>query len=85
MMCVLRCSALATSLFVMVGSTASAQDSEAGPGALPAGAIRQLGEVRILNIGHVLSLAFSPDGKTVAATSWDGKVRMWDVATEAAN
>jgi hypothetical protein len=49
--------------------------------ALPTGAIRQLGEVRISNIGNVLSLAFAPDGKTLAAGNWDDKVRLWDAAT----
>jgi hypothetical protein len=51
------------------------------PGALPAGAIRQLGEVRFPNVGHVIGLAFSPDGKQLVAGSWDASVTVWDVAT----
>jgi WD40 repeat protein len=30
----------------------------------------------------VRSLAFSPDGKTLAAGSWDGTVRVWQAATD---
>lgn len=52
----------------------------ADPESLPAGAVARLGTSRFANIGRVMALAFSPDGKTLAAASWDGDIRLWDVA-----
>ena len=31
--------------------------------------------------GGVIALAFSPDGKTLATGSWDGKILIWDLAS----
>src|SRR5579871_3941698 len=47
----------------------------------PAGALNRLGEVRYRNVGRVFTVAFSPDGKTLAAGAWDGSIRLWEVAT----
>jgi roadblock/LC7 domain-containing protein len=46
-----------------------------------AGAVTRLGKARHLNVGKVFSVAFSPDGKILAAGAWDGSIRLWDVAT----
>jgi roadblock/LC7 domain-containing protein len=48
---------------------------------LPAGARARLGEVRYRNVGRVVALAYSPDGKTLVASAWDRSVRLWDPAT----
>jgi WD40 repeat protein len=41
----------------------------------------QLGTTRPEYHGDVLAIAFSPSGKTLAAASWDGSIRLWDLAT----
>ena len=48
---------------------------------LPAGAEARLGAARFRNLGRVLSLAFSADGRTLVAASWDGMLETFDVAT----
>src|SRR5262249_18760333 len=48
---------------------------------LPPGALARLGTVRLRHSAHVSSVAFSPDGKTLASGEYDHAIRLWDVAT----
>lgn len=66
-----------TALFGFVPLAAAQSKGDA----LPPGAIARLGEVRYRNVGRAFSIAFSPDGKSLAAGAWDGSLRLWDVAT----
>jgi hypothetical protein len=78
---------------MMAGLTAAlaAQDSPQQPKAaprvdqfgdpLPEGAIGRIGTVR-LRPGHAVgNIAFSPDGKTLAAAAWNYTLQLWDVST----
>ncbi len=48
---------------------------------LPAGAVARLGTIRLRHGGHVMSVAFTPDGKTVVSGGYDGWAFQWDTAT----
>src|SRR5262249_37144268 len=59
--------------------TATRTDRHGDP--LPAGAVERLGTGRWGPAGEAESVAFSPDGKTVAASSQHGGIVLWDAAT----
>jgi RNA polymerase sigma factor (sigma-70 family) len=48
---------------------------------LPPGALRRLGTIRLRHGGHVMSVAFAPDGKTAVSGGFDGWAIQWDVQT----
>ena len=45
---------------------------------LPTGYMMRLGSIRRRHTGNVTGVAFSPDGKMLASTSWDGAIRLWN-------
>src|SRR5688572_30373532 len=56
-----------------------ATDSNGDP--LPPGATARFGTMRLRHGQYVRSVAFSPDGKELASSSYDGAIRFWDPGT----
>src|SRR5262249_7167547 len=48
---------------------------------LPDGALARVGTLRFLHGAPIVSVAYAPDGKSVATGGLDGVLRVWDAAT----
>lgn len=73
---------MAAALFLSVtsvraGDVATTRDGLGDP--LPRFALARLGTERLRHQYHAMSIAFAPDGKTLATVA--GDVRLWDVAS----
>lgn len=61
------------------GTTPPRTDLHGDP--LPPGALARLGTVRLRHNSAISSLAYSPDGKSIASGCHDGLIHLWDVKT----
>jgi len=61
--------------------SAPAPTNDANGDPLPESAIARFGTLRFRHGEYVRSVAFSPDGKEIATSSYDGTIRFWDPAT----
>src|SRR5262249_22647676 len=48
---------------------------------LPDGALARIGTLRFRHCATIVSVAYAPDGKSVATGGRDGVVRVWDAVT----
>ncbi len=62
-----------------MGAKTARADRHGDP--LPPGAVTRLGTSRLRHPYEVTDVAFSPDGKAVAACGWYDRARLWDVGT----
>src|SRR5260221_1705308 len=69
------------SLFITIGGAAKEPKRDLLGDPLPTGAIARLGTVRFRQGGSVRALAYSPDGKTIAAGDDAGFLCLWDAKT----
>src|SRR5262249_8215472 len=68
---------------VIIASTAVAAEprTDRFGGGVPPGGVFRFGTVRLRHVHNIDTLAFAPDGRTLAAGSFRGVVRLWDTAT----
>ncbi len=71
----------ALAIILALGFTANTVRAQEAAPVPPPGAYREMGSSRFLNFGRVFAVSFSPNGKTLAATCWDGTLWLGDLAT----
>jgi YD repeat-containing protein len=76
---------MARGIVLVVGLLTAAAPAAAGTDLygdpLPPGALVRIGSARFRHPDAVMTVAYAPDGKTVATGGRDGSVRIWDLTT----
>jgi WD40 repeat protein len=70
-------------LLLLTSASADAQPPAPKKDRLPPGAALRLGSARLRHLAAVTSLAFAPDGKSVASADTNGVISVWEVPSGA--